>query len=84
MLVPPSGVDRRVNDWTDTLLNPERGVQAQPDRADDWVIDESGARWEIKHAVTRLIEDGVVQFDEIHNLNKNGEPVDATLTVRDV
>jgi hypothetical protein len=65
-------------------LDPDRDVWDQPDRADDWVIDESGARREIKHAVTRLIENGVVQFDEIHKLNETGEPVDATLTVREV
>jgi len=83
-LVPLSEPDRRVSDRTGTLLDPDRDVWDQPDRADDWVIDESGARREIKHAVTRLIENGVVQFDEIHKLNETGEPVDATLTVREV
>lgn len=83
-LVPLSEPDTRVTDRAGTLLDPERDVWDQPDRASDWVPDESAARREIKQAVTRLIEKGVIQFDQIHELNQRDEPVDATLRVRDV
>jgi hypothetical protein len=72
--------DRAV-DTDGTPLDPTDGCWYQPDRSDDWVEDESDARRYVKEAIRHLIDEGVIVFDEVHEVNKSSEPVDVTFAV---
>lgn len=72
--------DRGV-DVTGTPLDPTHECWYQPDKPDDWVEDEHDTRRHVKEAIRTLIDERVIIYDEIHELNKSSEPVDVTFAV---
>lgn len=72
--------DRGV-DISDSPLDPTHGCWYRPDKDDDWVENEQDARRLVKDAVRRLIDQSVLIYDEVHEVNKAGEPTDVTFAV---
>lgn len=76
--------DARAHNVTGTVLDPTHEVWDQPDRADDWVTTESKARRELKQAIKRLTEKGVIRFEKVHEIDETRAPIDVTIDVRNV
>ena len=70
-------------DTSETMLDPDHDVWDQPHKADEWVTTETGARQAFKEAVSELINEGIITFDEVHDELSDGTPVDVTLDVVD-
>lgn len=79
-LTDPNDPERSV-DINDTPLDPTHGCWYQPKKPDDWVEDERDARREVKGAIRNLIEERVVIYENVHEVNKSNEPVDVTFQV---
>jgi hypothetical protein len=79
-LTDPNDPDRPV-DTDGTPLDPTHGCWYQPDRDDDWVESDADARREVKKAIRNLVAKRVIIYDEVHEVNKSNEPVDATFAV---
>jgi len=73
--------DRSEVDTAGTMLDPDHTVWDQPDRPDEWVETETGARRTIQEAIDDAIDAGVIRFEAIHAEDDEGMPEDATLAV---
>jgi len=80
-LTDPNDPDRGSIEIDGTPLDPTNGIWYRPDKDDDWVEDEADARRHVKQAVRSLVEKRVLIYDEVHEVNKSGEPVDVTFAV---
>jgi hypothetical protein len=80
-LTDPNDPSRGEIDISGTPLDPTDGCWYQPDKMDDWVEDEQDARREVKKAIRSLVEDRVIIYDEVHEVDKSGVPTDATFVV---
>jgi len=80
-LTDPNDPDRSEVVLEGTPLDPSDGCWYQPSKPDEWIEDESDARREVKKAIRSLIEQRVVIYDEVHEVNKSNEPVDVTFAV---
>jgi len=70
-------------DTAGTMLDPDHEVWDQTHKADAWVTTETAARQEFKQAVSELINEGIITFDEVHDELSDGTPVDVTLDIVD-
>lgn len=80
-LSPLDNPSEIVGDVTGSPLDPDHEVWDQPDKDDTWITDQTDAKRELRRAFESLIELGVITFDEIHETDPSGTPIDATLTV---
>jgi len=80
-LTDPTDPDRGSVDINGTPLDPTNGCWYQPNKMDDWVEDAQDARREVKKAVRNLIEERVIIYDDVHEVNQSNEPVDVTFAV---
>ena len=67
-----------------TMLDPNHDVWDQPTKPDSWVTTETDARNAITDAIDEMIGTGVISFDEVHDENEAGTPVDVTLEVESI
>lgn len=68
-------------DISDSPLDPTAGCWYQPDKPDDWIENEQDARRAVKDAIRMLVEERILIYDDVHEVNKANEPVDVTFAV---